>query len=99
MVNYIAPHLPHVSTIRATLTDLTGKADWCWTATHQEAFDQLRHLAGCSVVLKPLQYDQVIDKQTKAFLVTNASKLGTGPFVCYGKNYEKVKDNIAAMHS
>jgi hypothetical protein len=99
VINYIAPHLPHVSTIRATLTDLTGKAQWGWTPTHQEAFDQLRHLAGRSVALKPLQYDQVMNRQTKAYLVTDASKLGTGAFICHGKNCKEAKENIAVMHS
>ena len=38
IVNYVSQFLPHIATIAAPLTDLTGDAEWVWTPTHEKAF-------------------------------------------------------------
>jgi hypothetical protein len=52
-----------------------------------------------SKALKPLDYEQIKKGRVNVFLVTDASKVGTGAFICHGHKYEDAKTNIAALHS
>lgn len=100
LVNYIAPHLPHAATIQSQLTELTGSnVEWEWLPMHEHAFNQLKRLCDQSISLKPLDYEQIKKGSLNAYLVTDASKVGTGAFICHGQTYEDAKRNIAALHS
>jgi hypothetical protein len=100
LVNYVAPHLPHAATITAPLTELTGaKRQWSWDDMHTHAFNQLKQLCGEKAALRPLNYKDIQNGNSNVFLVTDASRLGTGALICHGKNYNQAKENIAALHS
>ncbi len=43
MVQYLAPHIPHLSDLTAPLRELTKKdTEFIWTQTHQAAFDRIK---------------------------------------------------------
>jgi hypothetical protein len=44
VINYVAPHLPHSSTILAPLQELTGNAPWRWDGIQRKAFEQAKQL-------------------------------------------------------
>jgi hypothetical protein len=100
LVNYIAPHLPHAATLLSQLTELTGSTnEWEWLPMHEHAFKNLKRICDESKALKPLDYEQIKKGRVNVFLVTDASKVGTGAFICHGHKYEDAKRNIAALHS
>jgi hypothetical protein len=100
LVNYIAPHLPHAATLLSQLTELTGSTnEWEWLPMHEHAFKNLKRMCDESKALKALNYEQIKKGRVNVFLVTDASKVGTGAFICHGHKYEDAKRNIAALHS
>ena len=98
-VNYLAPHLPHNSTIIAPLTELTGNAPWRWDDLHQTAFDQVKRLCDFHVPITPTDYRQIEEGKTRVFLITDASRVGCGAIICHGATLADARTNIAAMHS
>jgi hypothetical protein len=66
---------------------------------HQDAFNELKRLCDEAVPLKPLKYRDIKKGKTNVFLVTDASKIGVGAFICHGNVYEDARNNIAALHS
>ena len=50
-VNYIGGHLPHIATLQAPLTELTGNAPRKWTATQQQAFEHMLYACKCYLLL------------------------------------------------
>src|SRR5258705_7711302 len=46
-----------------------------------------------------MQVDPSIAPPERIYLVTDASKVGVGSFICHGKNYTAAKSKVAAMHS
>ena len=42
MVNYISQFIPHITTITAPLTELSGNAEWLWTDLQAAAFKALK---------------------------------------------------------
>ena len=100
-VNYIGGHLPHIATLQAPLTELTGNASWEWKDLQQTAFKQVKQACKQYLPISPIDYSRVMDKSDPytIFLVTDASKVGSGAFLCHGETYEEAKKNIAAMHS
>jgi hypothetical protein len=99
VINYVAPHLFHTSTVLAPLTELTGKVEWRWDALHERAFDQIKDLCRQNVPLTPINYDKVKSSEHKVFLITDASRVGAGAFLCHGINRDDAKSKIAAIHS
>jgi hypothetical protein len=66
---------------------------------HEHAFKNHKRMCDESKALKPLDYEQIKKGRVNVFLVTDASKVGTGAFICHGHKYEDAKRNIAALHS
>ena len=100
VINYVASHLLHAATISAPLTELTGSGtQWNWDPMHDQAFAQLKYLATTNAPLKPLNYNNTKKKTTNVYLITDASRVGTGAAICHRTNYEDAKQNIAALHS
>ena len=101
-VNYIGGHLPHLATLEAPLTELTGNASWEWGPLQQRSFDQVKEICRTHVPLAPINYakvmqvDPAITPPEGIFLVTDASKVGVGSFICHGKNYTAAKSKVAA---
>jgi len=42
MVNYISQFIPHIATITAPLTELSGNAEWLWTDLEEAAFEAVK---------------------------------------------------------
>ena len=99
VVNYLAPHLPHASTIIAPLTELTGNLSWRWDDLQQTAFDQVKRLCDAQVPITPTDYKRVKEGTVRVFLVTDASKVGCGAIICHGADLESARTNIAALNS
>src|ERR1043165_2229139 len=99
VLNYIAPHLPHSSTILAPLTELTGNAQWRWDSTQSQAFNQIKKLCNHYIPLSPINYDKVWSGEEKIYLITDASRVGVGAILSHGTDLEDAKGNIAALHS
>jgi hypothetical protein len=100
-VNYVGGHLPHLATLQAPLTELTGNEPWRWTDLHQRAFTQIISACRLYLPLTPHDYPKILDPTSvyKVYLVTDASKVGVGSFLCHGWNFQDAKLRIAAMHS
>jgi transposase InsO family protein len=94
IVNYVSQFLPHIATIAAPLTELTGKAEWEWTALHDAAFNQVKLAADDKRILTPLDYSNLADP---IWLFTDASLTGTGAWVGQGPTPESAKP--ASFHS
>jgi transposase InsO family protein len=100
LVNYVAPHLPHSATVQGRLNELTGTTStWQWNELHEAAFNDIKRLCDKSISLTPLNYDDVKNGRTNVYLVTDASRTGTGAFICHGRTYQEGRTNIAALHS
>jgi hypothetical protein len=99
VINYVAPHLPHSSTILAPLQELTGNAPWRWDGIQRKAFEQAKQLLQQYIPLTPIDYGKVKSGETKVFSITDASHVGTGAYICHGADMEGARANIAALHS
>ena len=42
MVNDISQFIPHIATITASLTELSGNAEWLWTDLQEAAFEAVK---------------------------------------------------------
>jgi len=73
-VNYISWFIPHIGTIRAPLTDLSGKTQWLWTDLQEAACEAVKRAADKHKVLRPIVYDT----PDMMWPFTNASPTGTG---------------------
>ena len=99
IVNYLAPHLPHNSTIIAPLTELTGNAPWRWDDLHQTAFNQVKRLWDFPVPITPTDYRQIKEGMTSVVLITDTSRVRCGAIICHGADLADARTNIADMHS
>ena len=93
MVNYISQFLPHIATITAPLTELTGNAEWLWTDLQEAAFQAVKRKAEDHRILKPNNYDS----SDMIWLFTDASPTGTGAWVGQGPTRDTARP--AAFHS
>jgi hypothetical protein len=93
LVRYLATFLPKLADHTTTLDALTKKE--CdkkfpeWTQTHQEAFDNIKHLATSTECLTTIDYSLMPDY--KIFVTTDASDYGSGAVLSFGPSYEKAK--------
>jgi hypothetical protein len=85
--------------VLAPLQELTGNAPWRWEGIQQEAFQQAKKLLKQYVPLTPINYDEVKSGNTKVFLITDASHVSTGAYICHGNDMDQAHSNIAAIHS
>jgi len=58
MVNYISQFIPHIATITAPLTELSGNAEWLWTDLQEAAFEAVKRAADKHKVLRPIDYNK-----------------------------------------
>ena len=85
--------LPHIATITAALTELSGNAEWQWTDVQEAAFEAVKQAADKHKVLRPIDYN----KQDMIWLFTNASPTGTGAWIGQGPTKDAARP--AAFHS
>jgi len=57
VVNYISQFIPHVASITAPLTSLTGTEEFVWTATHDHAMDNVKRAAAHNQTMKPIDHE------------------------------------------
>jgi len=80
MVNYISQFIPHIATITAPLTELSGNAEWLWTDLQEAAFKAVKRAADKHKVLRPIDYNQ----PDIIWLFTDASPTGKGAWIGQG---------------
>src|SRR5258706_11082216 len=100
-VNYIGGHLPHIATIQARLTELTGNVTWQSGDLQQTALRHVKRACNENLPISPINYQTIQDPKNpdRLYLVTDASKVGVGAFLCHGISFEEGTKNIAAIHS
>src|SRR5712691_22961 len=92
MVNYISQFIPHIATITAPLTELSGDAEWLWTDLQEPAFLAGKRSAEEHKVLRLIDYI----KPDTIWLFTDASPTGTGAWIGQGPTRETARP--AAFH-
>ena len=77
VVIYHAQFLPHLATASAPLWDLLSPNQFQWRPLHEEAFQQIKHLAKNITTLRPIDYQST----NPIYLFTDASKVGAGAWI------------------
>ena len=57
VVNYISQFISHLASITAALTSLTGTEEFVWTATHDQAMENVKRAAVDNQVMKPTDHE------------------------------------------
>jgi hypothetical protein len=92
-VNYISQFLPHLSSVQAPITELTGKAHFNWTESCEHAFNKTKEIIDKSPVLVPISHQS----EDPIYLFSDASVLGTGTWIGQGPTINQARP--AAFHS
>jgi len=93
MDNYISQFIPHIASITAPLTELSGKAESLGTDLQEAAVEAVKRAADKCKVLRPIDYN----KPDMIWLVTDASPTGTGTWIGQGPTRDAARH--AAFHS
>ena len=64
-------------------------------------FNQIKQVCNQHLPISPINYNKLQnpDIPYNLYLVTDASKIGVGSFLCHGKTFEEAKKNVAVIHS
>jgi len=93
MVNYISQFIPHIATITAPLTELSGNTEWLWRDLQEAAFEAVKRAADKHKVLRLIGYN----KSDMMWVFTDASPTGTGGWIGQGPTRDAARP--AAFHS
>jgi len=93
VVNYISQFIPHLASITAPLTSLTGTAEFVWTATHDHAMDNVKRGAAHNQSMKPIDHESALP----LWLITHPSDTGVGAWVGQGDRADTAR--AAALNS
>src|SRR6195952_274098 len=93
VVNYISQVIPHLAAITAPLTSLTGMEEFVWTATHDQAMENVKRAAAHNEIMKPLDHQSSLP----IWLITDASDTRIGAWVGQGETADTARP--AALHS
>jgi len=93
VVNYISQFIPHLASITAPLTSLTGTEEFVWTATHDHTMDNVKRGAAHNLIMKLIDHESALP----IWLITDASDTGVGPWVGQGGIADTARP--AALHS
>jgi len=93
IINYISQFIPHITTITALLTELSGNAEWLWTDLQEAACVEAKRAPDKHKVLRPIDYN----KPDMIWLFTDASPTGTGAWIGQGPTRDAARP--AAFHS
>jgi len=85
--------MPHIATITAPLTELSGNAEWLRTDLQEAAFEAVKQAADKHKVLRPIHYN----KPDMIWLFTDVSPTGTGTWIGQGLTRDAAWP--AAFHS
>lgn len=93
LVRYLSAFLPRLASLTAVLTPLTNKAAGkdpvAWTDRHQEAFDAIKDLVVSRECLTVIDHDN--PGENRIFVTTDASDLGTGAVLSFGKDWKSAR--------
>lgn len=93
-VHYVSQHLPHIATVAALETALTGKGEFTWTLLHDETLKQVKDIVGQHLTLKPINYES---QNQSIFVVPDVSMIWSGSWLGQGIDIEHV--NPSQFHS
>jgi len=93
VVNYISQFIPHLASITAPLTSLTGTEEFVWTATHDHAMDNVKRAVAHNQIMKQIDHESALP----IWLITDASDTGVGAWVGQGETADTATP--AALHS
>ena len=93
VVNYISQFITHLASITAPLTSLTGTEEFVWTATHDQAMENVKRAAAHNQVMKPIDHESALP----IWLITDACDTGVGAWVGQGETADTARP--AALHS
>jgi len=93
VVNYISQFIPHLTSITAPLTSLTGTEEFVWTATHDHGMDNIKRAAARNQIMKPIDHESALP----IWLITDASDTGVGAWVVQRETVDTARP--AALHS
>ena len=93
VVVYHAQFLPQPATASALLSDLLSQNEFKWRHLHEEAFQQVKHLAKNIPTIRPIDYQS----RHPIYLFTDASIVGAGAWIGQGPSPEKA--HPAAFYS
>ena len=60
-VNDLGSHLPHIATLQAPLTELTGTQQWEWSHLQDNAFNQVKTACKQNLPISPINYEKILD--------------------------------------
>jgi len=89
VVNYIRQFIPHLASITAPLTSLTGTERFVWTATHDHAMDNVKQAAAHNHWQIMIPMDQ--ESALPIWLITDTSDTGVGPWVAQGETADTAR--------
>ena len=92
-VNYISQFIPHIVTIPAPLTELSGNAEWVSTDLQDTAFEEVKRVADKHKVHRPIDFR----KPDTIWLFTDVSPTRMGAWIGQGATRDIVRP--AAFHS
>jgi len=87
VVNYISQFIPHLASITAPLTWLTGTEEFVWTATYHHAMVNVKLAAGHNQIMKPIDHESALP----IWLITDASDTGVGAWVGHGETADTAR--------
>ena len=93
VVNYISQFIPYLASITASLTSLTGTKEFVWTATDDQAMENVKRAAAHNQVMKPIDHESALP----IWLITDVSDIGVGVWVGQGETADTA--GPAALHS
>jgi len=93
VINYISQFIPHLASIRAPLTSVTGTEEFVWTTTHDHALDNVKRAAAHNQIMKPIDHESALP----IWLITDASDTAVRASVGQGETADTARP--AALHS
>jgi len=93
MGNDISQFIPHIATITAPLTELSGNAEWLWKDLQEAAFKAVKRAADKHKVLRPIDNN----KPDMIWLFTDESPTGMGAWIGQGPTRDAARP--AAFYS
>ena len=93
VVNYISQFIPHLALITAPLTSFTGTEEFVWSATHDQAMENVKRAGAHNQVMEPIDHQSALP----IWLITDASHTGVGAWVGQGETADTARP--AALHS
>jgi len=93
VVNDISQFIPHLASITAPRTSLTGTEEFVGTATHDHAMDNVKRALAYNLILKPIDHESSLP----IWLITDAFDTGVGAWVGQGEIADRARP--AALHS